>query len=685
MFILLAFSLLASALPSGTGPGNSPPIRTTAELRAFRDNGKPMRRKLDLTGRILSAEVSTVIVEDAVGRAQIVDENKRCRPGDVVRIQGETLVNARHMPWDEPESITVIGQAELPAPFAVRIDQLDVRRDDLRSVVIAGTVVSSHVDEIDARYHVLILKDGRSVLPVYVPLGAFPDSSPPDIGARIRVTGTFFRRINSYRFFQRPAVISKRIEVLTPTTDPFDVPELKGSAWLTIDEIEELGRRKIVGRVLATWGGDRLMLKADLDNVCFAKICFARLRGGIGLPEVGSSVMLVGETDADFFNLSFEKAMWQTAEPVADDETETPKDVKPRDILLEGAEQCPRFDMTLQGALVRLSGTLLSCGYDRERLILNCEGLSVPVDISTLPENAIYPVVGAELRITGRCLLETSKVTTYDIFPQIRGFMVIARSPADIEVLSLPSWWTSGRLLIAIAALVAVLVAVLVGFAIWNRILNRLVQRRSRELAKAEIAKVSSELRVAERTRLAVELHDSLSQNLTGIALAIGAGEYAMAERSLKSCRRELKNCLWDLRSDALETSDMNEAIRRTLAPNLKDTKLSVRFRLARNAFSDNTAYAILRIVRELAVNAKRHGNATEIRVAGSVEEQRILFSVRDNGRGFDPESAPGIGDGHFGLQGIRERIRHLNGEMKIESSPTTGTRVLIWLKKPQC
>ena len=109
---------------------------------------------------------------------------------------------------------------------------------------------------------------------------------------------------------------------------------------------------------------------------------------------------------------------------------------------------------------------------------------------------------------------------------------------------------------------------------------------------------------------------------------------------------------------------------------------LSVRFRLARNTISDTTAYAILRIIRELTVNGIRHGEATEIHVAGSVEADRIRFSVRDNGKGFDPASAPGVDEGHFGLEGVRERISNLNGEMKIESSPGKGTKVTICLQK---
>ena len=54
------------------------------------------------------------------------------------------------------------------------------------------------------------------------------------------------------------------------------------------------------------------------------------------------------------------------------------------------------------------------------------------------------------------------------------------------------------------------------------------------------------------------------------------------------------------------------------------------------------------------------------------------MFSVSDNGAGFDPSSRPGLAEGHFGLDGIRERIEHLNGTILIDSAPGRGTCVTI-------
>ena len=98
----------------------------------------------------------------------------------------------------------------------------------------------------------------------------------------------------------------------------------------------------------------------------------------------------------------------------------------------------------------------------------------------------------------------------------------------------------------------------------------------------------------------------------------------------------------------------------------------------------DDHLKLLLRIIRELAANAVRHGKATEIKVAGSLENDVLKFSVRDNGCGFDPDACPGVIDGHFGLQGVRERVASFEGNVQIESVPGKGTRVSVSINAPQ-
>ena len=124
----------------------------------------------------------------------------------------------------------------------------------------------------------------------------------------------------------------------------------------------------------------------------------------------------------------------------------------------------------------------------------------------------------------------------------------------------------------------------------------------------------------------------------------------------------------------------MDDAIRQTLRPHLGTAELNVRFNVPRHRLSDDTAHALLRIIRELASNAVRHGHATRIQIAGCLEADKIVFSVADNGCGFDVADTPGPDEGHFGIAGLRERARRHGGGVEMESAPGHGTTATIWL-----
>ena len=156
----------------------------------------------------------------------------------------------------------------------------------------------------------------------------------------------------------------------------------------------------------------------------------------------------------------------------------------------------------------------------------------------------------------------------------------------------------------------------------------------------------------------------------------------AIARRTLLSCREELRRCIWDLRSDTLGMDDFSEAVEKTVRQGTGDANVSVRFAVRREQLSDSTAHAILCIVRELAVNAARHGKARNIKIAGSLDNDGIKLSVADDGCGFDPAARPGPAEGHFGLQGAKERLSAIGGTMHIESSPGNGTKVTVEIGK---
>ena len=91
------------------------------------------------------------------------------------------------------------------------------------------------------------------------------------------------------------------------------------------------------------------------------------------------------------------------------------------------------------------------------------------------------------------------------------------RSLDDITVISAPPWWTPGKFSAVVASLLALLMAALV----WSNSLRRLAEKRGKALAGEELDRLASDLKASERTRLAVELHDSIAQNLSGVSMEI--------------------------------------------------------------------------------------------------------------------------------------------------------------------
>ena len=124
------------------------------------------------------------------------------------------------------------------------------------------------------------------------------------------------------------------------------------------------------------------------------------------------------------------------------------------------------------------------------------------------------------------------------------------------------------------------------------------------------------------------------------------------------------------------EERAFEQAVRKTTSQLEGDAKIVLRVNVRRSLMNDTTAQDILSVIRELVSNALHHGQAKTVKIAGCADKDALRSSVRDDGIGFDPENAPGARQGHFGLVGIRYRLKRQNGDLSIDSSVNGGTRV---------
>ena len=557
-------------------------------------------------------------------------------------------------------------------------------------IMMSGTVLDVFHDEIDPNFMFMVMNcDGSKIYAAAKT--TIPDIQPfmeSLIGLKISIKGicSVLRRGGRQLIGYYVTLYGKSdISILSPSFDPFDAPELEEMFNLTPTEISTLGRRRVTGRVIATYDMNSVLIKAPQDRIIRAEMIKAEL------PRFGETVQVVGVPECDLYRINLSRAMWKKAADCGITDT-PPRFVTARSMQTD-INGKPQLDPLMHGTTIRMRGTVLSLpgvGNDDGRLYMKEDDSIVPVNVGCTPDAIRNVCVGCMIEVTGTCIMESENWRPNSVFPRIKGFMVVVRKSDDIRILARPPWWTTGRLLAVFGALLAALA----GIFMWNRMLNHRAELRGQELADEKVAHFTSDLKVYERTRLAVELHDSLSQNLTGVSLAIRAANrlaasdpdgmnrhLETASRSLDSCREELRNCLWDLRNLTLEESDMNKAIQQTVAPHIGNARVSIRFNVPRERLSDNTAHAILRIIRELVSNSVRHGGAANIRIAGAIDSGQLVFSVADDGCGFNPGNHPGATDGHFGLQGIQDRIDGLDGSMSIISHPGGGAKVTISIK----
>lgn len=667
---------------------------TVAEVLNWPDAAYITQSQFDVTGTVTTALKYDFVLEDATGRVKIWSGDMHCVPneGDVVQVQCTAKIDDAKRNAVHARKMKVLGKAEKRQPVSTTVTRIVHGENDLMSVRVRGMVVGVTPDEIQPDNAFLQLSDGMDVVDVTIDSSLKPEKF---VGAEIEVTGLCLPSIGCWRQFQGHGIIGipgvEYVKVLKPPPkDPFSAPPLETSAKLTTRNLAALGRRSATGRVIAVWHGDSMILSAA--NHGRWNTFQATLADGQRLPRCGDVVQVVGLPRTDLFTITLDNALCrqsQSTNSIPQPSKENPREVTAKALLLDSAG-LDQVQAMYHGRIVRIRGKVRSVPADdlkENHVQLQSGDHIVPLDISSCPEVAADIVPECEIEVVGVCLLLADLWKPNSRMPRVRGMAVIVRDAADVKVLSHPPWWTPGRLLTVICALLLAVLAIVV----WNWSLRRLVARRSKQLLKSQVAKAESDLRVGERTRLAAELHDAISQTLTGVSFQIDAAAdtlgsdlptaarfLAVARQTLLSCREELRRCLWDLRNDSLEGSDYAETLRRAIRPGIGAAKLTVRFDARRSKMSDSTAHAVLCIVRELCVNAVRHGGARSIQVAGAVESRSIRLSVRDDGRGFDPSKCPGPAEGHFGLQGIRERVARLGGRMTIESSEGKGASVII-------
>ncbi|MFS8202468.1 sensor histidine kinase [Streptomyces sp. CWNU-52B] len=205
---------------------------------------------------------------------------------------------------------------------------------------------------------------------------------------------------------------------------------------------------------------------------------------------------------------------------------------------------------------------------------------------------------------------------------------------------------------------------------------------------------------LAERERLAREIHDTLAQGLSSIQLLLSAAGRALpgspdnAARHVEQARRaavdnlaEARRFVAALAPPALEGTTLAGALERLCATTSSRDRLTARFHLTGSPVPLPTAYevALLRITQSALANTVRHAWADAVEVTLSYLGDLVAVDIVDEGRGFDPRQ-PLTADpreGGFGLAAMRARVDALGGTLTVESAPGHGTALAAQLPLP--
>lgn len=237
-----------------------------------------------------------------------------------------------------------------------------------------------------------------------------------------------------------------------------------------------------------------------------------------------------------------------------------------------------------------------------------------------------------------------------------------------------------------------------VGFSPFGKLDNRdvavvvtdITERRQAEQDRLERDRKTALL--AERTRMAQELHDTLAQALTGIKLQIHLAEHALkggdsaldeALRHLETAKNfaleshaEARRAIEGLRVPLFESLTLNAALRSLVRQFEPDSPVILICTSQEIQLSYEIQGDVVRVAQEALTNALRHAGASRIEVRLAATPAGFRLEVHDNGRGFDPDTTR---EGH-GMTGMRERAARIGAELELEGALGQGTRVSLSL-----
>jgi len=529
--VLLAGLMVGHRLPAQETKISSE-LTTAAQVRQLKPEEADRRYRVRLRGVLTFVNDQQVparamrFIQDETGgiffTLNPTPEDPPLAVGQLVEVEGYSG-RGQYAPVVIGERLRLLGQAPLPPAKPVSLEQLLSGQEDSQLVEIQG--IARSVEEYSTNYFWIEIATGggrltaeASELPVPHP-EALADSA-------IKVRGICITHFNLGRQLIDVRLLIPRAEDLVvtaaaPRRDPFSLPTQSIGSLLQFSPAGPIGHRvKVSGRVIYHQNHDALYIQDEIEGLYVETTQDGQLVPGdvvevLGFPATGEYTPML--QDAAFRKIA------------------------------PGSQPRPDFinvDEALRGPhhcrLVRIEANVLDRARQRhdEFLVLQADGFVFHAYLTRPPEGVDLSHIpnGSRVAVTGVCLIDRGREWQAGEEWRAKSFRILLRSAGDVEVLKQPSWWTSQKLLWALALLG---VAVLLTLA-WVAVLRRRVQKQTlviRQQLQTEVTLKERYQDLFENANDVVFTHD-LAGRLTSINKA--------GERLLQRSRAEIlsKNLL---------------------------------------------------------------------------------------------------------------------------------------------
>jgi signal transduction histidine kinase/DNA-binding NarL/FixJ family response regulator len=227
-----------------------------------------------------------------------------------------------------------------------------------------------------------------------------------------------------------------------------------------------------------------------------------------------------------------------------------------------------------------------------------------------------------------------------------------------------------------------------------------LVEMDERAAAEAQIIQQHRDLASAEeREKLGRELHDGFGQVIGFVNVQAQAAQTLLENNQIEVAKENLKRIaqaaqdahidlrhqIFGLRDAAKPHRSFYGVLQESLRAFSQAWNIKTVFSPAQETLPilpETVEDQLLHIIQEALVNIRKHAAAQRVEVLITSQTDEIIFIISDNGRGFDPQTAPGVDQKHFGLMIMRERAEQVGGRLELRSVIGQGTHVLVHIPR---